>query len=57
LDFALIDGWPRDEEPSLVREVIGIVAPQLRVGWYVMNDHAERIFWSLFAIRAMGLFR
>jgi hypothetical protein len=57
LDFALIDGWPRDEEPSLVREAIGIVAPQLRVGGYVMNDHAERIFWSLFAIRAMGLFR
>ncbi|HWO30526.1 MAG TPA: hypothetical protein VNO32_17160 [Candidatus Acidoferrum sp.] len=53
----MIDGWPRDEEPSLVREAIGIVAPQLRVGGYVMNDHAERIFWSSFAIRAMGLFR
>jgi predicted O-methyltransferase YrrM len=44
LDFALIDGWPRDEEPSLAREVIGIVAPQLRVGGYVMNDNAEPDF-------------
>jgi predicted O-methyltransferase YrrM len=41
LDFALIDGWPRDEQPSLAREVIEIVAPQLRVGGYVMNDNAE----------------
>ena len=44
LDFALIDGWPRDQEPSLAREVIGIVAPQLRVGGYVMNDNAEPDF-------------
>jgi predicted O-methyltransferase YrrM len=44
LDFALIDGWPRDEEPSLAREVIQIVTPQLRVGGYVMNDNAELDF-------------
>ncbi|MGA8272238.1 MAG: class I SAM-dependent methyltransferase [Candidatus Sulfotelmatobacter sp.] len=44
LDFALIDGWPRDEEPSLAREVIEIVAPQLRVGGYVMNDNGEPDF-------------
>jgi predicted O-methyltransferase YrrM len=44
VDFALIDGWPRDEEPSLAREVIEIVAPQLRVGGYVMNDNAEPDF-------------
>jgi predicted O-methyltransferase YrrM len=44
LDFVLIDGWPRDEGPSLAREVIGIVAPQLRVGGYVMNDNAEPDF-------------
>jgi predicted O-methyltransferase YrrM len=44
LDFALIDGWPGDEGPSLAREVIGIVAPQLRVGGYVMNDNAEPDF-------------
>jgi predicted O-methyltransferase YrrM len=40
VDFALIDGWPRDEEPSLACEVIKIVAPQVRVGGYVMNDNA-----------------
>jgi len=39
-----MDGWPRDDEPSLAREVIGIVAPQLRVGGYVMNDNAEPDF-------------
>jgi len=44
LDFVLIDGWPRDEGPSLAREVIGIVAPQLRGGGYVMNDNAEPDF-------------
>jgi predicted O-methyltransferase YrrM len=44
VDFALIDGWPSDEEPSLAREVIEIVAPQLRVGGYVMNDNAEPDF-------------
>ncbi|MET4624449.1 hypothetical protein ABIB83_001461 [Bradyrhizobium sp. I1.8.5] len=40
-DFVLIDGWPGESGPSLAREVIGIVAPQLRVGGYVMNDNAE----------------
>jgi predicted O-methyltransferase YrrM len=44
VDFILIDGWPRDEGPSLAREVIEIVAPQLRVGGYVMNDNAEPDF-------------
>ncbi|MHC2285219.1 O-methyltransferase [Bradyrhizobium barranii] len=41
VDFVLIDGWPGESGPSLAREVIGIVAPQLRVGGYVMNDNAE----------------
>ncbi len=44
VDFALIDGWPRDEEPSLACDVIKIVASQLRVGGYVMNDNAEPDF-------------
>ncbi len=43
-DFALIDGWPTASGPSLAREVIEIVAPQLRVGGYVMNDNAEPDF-------------
>ncbi|WP_063684203.1 O-methyltransferase [Bradyrhizobium stylosanthis] len=41
VDFILVDGWPREEGPSLAREVIEIVAPQLLVGGYVMNDNAE----------------
>jgi predicted O-methyltransferase YrrM len=44
VDFILIDGWPRDRGPSLAREVIEIVAPQLRPGGYVMNDNAEPDF-------------
>jgi predicted O-methyltransferase YrrM len=44
IDFALIDGWPSEQERSLAREVIEIVAPQLRVGGYVLNDNAEPDF-------------
>ncbi|MEU7141558.1 class I SAM-dependent methyltransferase [Nocardia sp. NPDC046473] len=43
VDFALIDGW-LGAEPSLAREVIEIIAPQLRIGAYVMNDNAEPDF-------------
>ncbi len=44
VDFILIDGWPRDQGPSLAREMIELLAPQLRVGGYVMNDNAEPDF-------------
>jgi predicted O-methyltransferase YrrM len=44
VDFALIDGWPVARGPSLARQVIEIVAPQLRVGGYVMNDNGEPDF-------------
>lgn len=44
IDFALIDGWPVEGNTSLAREVIEIVAPQLRVGGYVLNDNAEPDF-------------
>ncbi|GLR88602.1 O-methyltransferase [Bradyrhizobium iriomotense] len=44
VDFILIDGWPGGEGPSLARQVIEIVAPQLRIGGYVMNDNAEPDF-------------
>ena len=44
VDFALIDGWPNGQEPSLAREVIEILAPQIRTGGYVMNDNAEPDF-------------
>lgn len=44
VDFALIDGWPNGQEPSLAREVIEILAPQIRMGGFVMNDNAEPDF-------------
>lgn len=44
VDFVLIDGWPVSDGPSLARQVIEIVAPQLRTGGYVMNDNAEPDF-------------
>jgi predicted O-methyltransferase YrrM len=44
VDFALIDGWPVNEGRSLAREVIEIIAPQLRIGAYVLNDNGESDF-------------
>ncbi|WP_241606163.1 O-methyltransferase [Rosenbergiella epipactidis] len=44
VDFALIDGWPLAKGPTLARQVIEIIAPQLRVGGYVLNDNAESDF-------------
>jgi predicted O-methyltransferase YrrM len=44
VDFVLIDGWPLNRGPSLARQVVEIVAPQLRVGGYLMNDNAEPDF-------------
>lgn len=44
IDFALIDGWPLDEGPSLARTVVELIAPQLRVGGYILNDNAEPDF-------------
>jgi predicted O-methyltransferase YrrM len=41
VDFALIDGWPLGSGPSLARQVIEIVAPQLKLGAYLMNDNGE----------------
>jgi len=44
VDFALIDGWPVASGPSLARQVIELLAPQLRAGAFVMNDNAEPDF-------------
>jgi hypothetical protein len=41
VDFALIDGWPLASGPSLARQVIEIVSPQLRSGAFVLNDNGE----------------
>jgi predicted O-methyltransferase YrrM len=54
VDFALIDGWPMPSGPSLAREVIEIVAPQLRIGGYVLNDNAEPDFLAFIRDPANG---
>jgi predicted O-methyltransferase YrrM len=41
IDFMLVDGWPGGEGPSLARQVMEIVAPQIRIGGMVMNDNGE----------------
>ena len=41
VDFALIDGWPLGSGPSLARQVIEILAPQIRTGGFLMNDNGE----------------
>jgi predicted O-methyltransferase YrrM len=41
IDFMLVDGWPGGEGPSLARQVMEIVAPQIRIGGLVMNDNGE----------------
>jgi predicted O-methyltransferase YrrM len=42
VDFMLIDGWPGAEGPSLARQVMEVVAPQIRVVGMVMNDNGEQ---------------
>ena len=42
VDFVLIDGWPGGKGPSLARQIMEIVAPQIRVGGPVMNDNGEQ---------------
>jgi predicted O-methyltransferase YrrM len=54
VDFVLIDGWPLDHGPSLARQVIEIVAPQVRTGGYVMNDNAEPDFLDFIRDPANG---
>ncbi len=54
VDFALIDGWPNGQGPSLAREVIEILAPQIRTGGYVVNDNAEPDFLQFIRDPANG---
>lgn len=57
VDFVLIDGWPGDGGPSLAREVIEIVAPQLLVGGYVMKTMPSPIISPTSAIPTTVLCR
>jgi predicted O-methyltransferase YrrM len=54
VDFILIDGWPLPAGPSLARQVIEIVAPQLRIGGYVLNDNGEPDFLEFIRDPANG---
>jgi predicted O-methyltransferase YrrM len=54
VDFALIDGWPNGQDPSLAREVIEILAPQIRTGGFVVNDNAEPDFLQFMRDPANG---
>lgn len=54
IDFALIDGWPLPEGPSLARQVIEVLAPQVRIGGYVLNDNAEPDFLAYIRDLANG---
>jgi predicted O-methyltransferase YrrM len=54
VDFVLIDGWPGGEGPSLARQVMEIVAPQLRIGGLVMNDNGEEDYLAYVRDPASG---
>lgn len=41
VDFALIDGWPLGEGPSLALQVMRLIAPQMQGGAIALNDNAE----------------
>jgi predicted O-methyltransferase YrrM len=53
-DFVLIDGWPGGEQPSLARQVIALLAPQMREGAIVMNDNGEADYLSYIRNPANG---
>jgi predicted O-methyltransferase YrrM/DNA-binding PadR family transcriptional regulator len=55
VDFVLIDGWPTGSEPTLARQVIEILAPQIRHGGMVMNDNAEPDYLAYVRDPANGL--
>jgi predicted O-methyltransferase YrrM len=41
VDFALIDGWPAVEGPSLALQIMPLIAPQMQGGAIALNDNAE----------------
>ncbi|MEV6350039.1 class I SAM-dependent methyltransferase [Actinoplanes sp. NPDC051851] len=47
VDFALIDGFPVGDGPSLARQVMEVLIPQLRPGALVLNDNAEPDYLDL----------
>ncbi|KRQ95147.1 O-methyltransferase [Bradyrhizobium valentinum] len=57
VDFVLLDRWLVNDGLSLARQVIEIVAPQVRIGGYVMNDNAEPDFLEFVRDPANGFVR
>lgn len=55
VDFVLIDGWPLSEGPTLARQIIEIMAPQLRVGDMCLTTTRNLIFLTIFVTRLMVL--
>ena len=47
VDFALIDGFPLSEGPSLARQVTDVLLPQLRLGAMLLNDNGEPDYLEL----------
>ena len=54
VDFALIDGFPVPEGPSLAAQVFEVVAPQLRIGALVVNDNGEPDYLEIVRDPARG---
>lgn len=55
VDFALIDGWPLPGDgPTLARQVAELIAPQIRIGGFLMNDNAEADFLEFIRDPANG---
>jgi predicted O-methyltransferase YrrM len=54
VDFALIDGWPGGDGPTLARQIAETLAPQIRRGGYILNDNAEPDFLDFIRDPANG---
>lgn len=53
-DFALIDGFPVASGPSLARQVLDVIAPQLRTGALLLNDNGESDYLEIVRDPARG---
>jgi len=54
VDFALIDGFPVASGPSLARQVLDVLAPQLRIGALLLNDNGESDYLEVVRDPASG---
>lgn len=54
VDIALIDGFPTSAGPTLARQVMEIIAPQVRLGGVVVNDNGEADYLQYVRDRANG---